>query len=222
MYVERKSSILCGHILQKEWKAVTDAPYPFLSARRSIRSYRPEPVPKEAVERILSAVTLAPTAHHLVHWHVAAIVRKELQITLAQAMANAWAVDLAAAGVPLERRTLLKERSVHRLSHGPVQILLSVNTQGLPGGESKAAQGEDSMAVQSVAAATFAILLAASSEGLGAAWHCPPLYCPDVVRTVLGLPHHLRPQAIVTLGYAADTPPMRPGRSLGENLTWFE
>jgi len=198
------------------------SPYPFLSARRSIRSYRPDPVPKAVVEQILGAVALAPTAHHLIHWHVSAIFRKDLQIALAQAMAEAWSADLAEDGVPLERRTFLKERSVHRLSHGPVQILLSVNTQGLPKGESKAAWGEDMLAIQSVAAATFAVLLAAADEGVGAAWHCPPLYCPDVVRGVLGLPQYLRPQALVTLGYPTDTPPARPVRSLGENLAWFE
>jgi len=197
-------------------------PYPFLSARRSIRAYRPDAVPREVVERILSAVTLAPTAHHMVHWHVSAIFRKELRIALAQAMADAWSVDLAADGVPLERRNLLKERSIHRLSHGPVQVVLSVNTQGLPQGDSKAAWGEDMLAVQSVAAATFAVLLAAADEGVGAAWHCPPMYCPGVVRGVLNLPDHLRPQALVTLGYSVDNPPPRPSRNLGENLAWFE
>jgi len=198
------------------------SPYPFLSARRSIRAYRSDPVPKSVVARLLSAVTLAPTAHHLIHWHLTAILQKEVQVKLAEAMAGAWSLDLAASGVPEERRKLLMARSIHRLTHGPVQILLSVNTLGLPVGNDKVAQGEDSLAVQSVAAATFAILLAAASEGLGAAWHCPPLYCPGTVREVLGLPTHLRPQAIVTLGYPANLPPPRPDRSLGENLIWME
>lgn len=203
---------------------ITDAvsPYPFLAQRRSVRAYRPDPVPREVLARIANAVTLAPAAHHQVHWHVSVITRADLRRRLAEAMAEAWDLDLAAAGVPAERRAQLTARSIRRLSHGPAQILLSVNTAGLPPGDSKQARGEDSLAVQSVAAATFAILLAAAAEGVGAAWHCPPLYCPEVVRAVLDLPAGLRPQALVTLGYPAQDPGPRPPRELGSALRWYE
>jgi hypothetical protein len=51
---------------------------------------------------------------------------------------------------------------------------------------------------------------------------CAPLFCPDVVRTSLDLPHDWEPQALVTLGR-----PAAPGRdrtriSADETIVWIE
>ena len=47
-------------------------------------------------------------------------------------------------------------------------------------------------------------LLAAHDAGLAACWLCAPLFAPQVVREALNLPDHWQPQAILTLGYAAE------------------
>jgi nitroreductase len=60
------------------------------------------------------------------------------------------------------------------------------------------------MAVQSAALACQNLLLAAHAAGLGAGWLCAPLFCPDVVRAALRLPADWEPQALITLGHAAD------------------
>ena len=61
------------------------------------------------------------------------------------------------------------------------------------------------MAIQSVANAIQNLLLAAHDLGLGACWLCAPLFAPDVVRAVLNLPSDWDAQALITLGYPADT-----------------
>ncbi len=66
-------------------------------------------------------------------------------------------------------------------------------------------QNEYIMAVQSAALAGQNLLLAAHDAGLGACWLCAPLFCPDVVRATLGLPADWQPQALITLGYPAET-----------------
>jgi nitroreductase len=65
------------------------------------------------------------------------------------------------------------------------------------------------MAVQSVGAAAQNLLLAAYDLGLDAGWLCAPLFCPDTVRAALDLSPTLHPQAILTLGYAAQEPKRR-------------
>lgn len=60
------------------------------------------------------------------------------------------------------------------------------------------------MAVQSTALALGQLLLAAHHEGLAACWLCAPLFAPEVVREVLTLPEDWEPQALITLGYAAE------------------
>jgi nitroreductase len=70
---------------------------------------------------------------------------------------------------------------------------------------SRQRQAEQAMAMQSVAAAVENLLLAARAAGLGACWVCAPLYCPEAVREALGLPEDWEAQALVTLGFAAET-----------------
>jgi coenzyme F420-0:L-glutamate ligase / coenzyme F420-1:gamma-L-glutamate ligase len=61
------------------------------------------------------------------------------------------------------------------------------------------------MAVQSTAMAGQNILLAAHDAGLGACWMCAPLFCPDVVQEALNLPQDWQPQALLTIGYPAES-----------------
>jgi coenzyme F420-0:L-glutamate ligase / coenzyme F420-1:gamma-L-glutamate ligase len=63
---------------------------------------------------------------------------------------------------------------------------------------------ERQMAVQGTAMATQNMLLAAHGAGLGASVMCAPLFCPDTVQAAIDLPAHWEPQALVTLGYAAN------------------
>jgi len=67
------------------------------------------------------------------------------------------------------------------------------------------AQAEHTMAVQSVALACQNLLLAAAAHGLGACWMCAPLFVPDLARRVLDLPADWEPQALITLGYPAES-----------------
>jgi coenzyme F420-0:L-glutamate ligase / coenzyme F420-1:gamma-L-glutamate ligase len=60
------------------------------------------------------------------------------------------------------------------------------------------------MAVQGTAMAVQNLLLAAHAAGLGACWMCAPLFCADTVAAACNLPADWQPQAIVTLGHAAN------------------
>ncbi len=195
--------------------------YPFLEQRRSVRHYDGRPVPPEVLARVAGAVTLAPAAHHGRHWHVAVITSPDVKHDLAAAMASAWDADLAAEGMPAVKRQRLTARNFPRFTQPPALVLLSADTRILPPPGRRDRPFEELMAVQSVAASGFAVLLAAAAEGLGAAWHCPPLYCPAAVRAVLGLPEYLWPQLILTLGYAAEQPGPRPERPLTDALQFF-
>lgn len=195
--------------------------YTALEQRRTVRHYQDRPVEEEKLRRIIQAVTLAPSAHHSTPWHLTVITDRSAGLRLAETMAAAWDRDMAADGVPAADRQRRVQRSVGRLSGAPALIVASLNTANLPAGDGYQARGEETMMTQSVACAVFALLLAASYEGLGAAWHCPPLWCPDDVRSLLGLPAHVRPQALVTLGYALSEPGPRPVRAIDDAVTWI-
>jgi nitroreductase len=72
------------------------------------------------------------------------------------------------------------------------------------------------MSVQSVAAYIQTLLLSTHYYGLGACWVCAPLFCPNVVKKVLGLPRNVEPQAMITIGYADEKPAPLPRKELDE------
>ncbi len=75
------------------------------------------------------------------------------------------------------------------------------------------------MAVQSTAMAGQNILLAAHDAGLGGCWMCAPLFCPEVVRDALDLPEDWQPQALLTIGYPAESRD-KTRRSLETSVVW--
>ncbi|MCS7125097.1 MAG: nitroreductase family protein [Candidatus Bathyarchaeota archaeon] len=53
--------------------------------RRSIRAYKPTPIPKETLEKILEAARLAPSAGNVQPWHFIVVTNPEKRATLAKA-----------------------------------------------------------------------------------------------------------------------------------------
>jgi coenzyme F420-0:L-glutamate ligase / coenzyme F420-1:gamma-L-glutamate ligase len=177
-----------------------------LLQRRSIRRYRPEPVPREMIERILTAATWAPSAHNRQPWRFAVIQDANQKESLAGAMGARLRRDLEADNAPQELIEKDTTRSYSRITAAPVLIALClsmVDMDAYP--DEKRSCAEYMMAVQSVAMAGQNLLLAAQDAGLGGCWMCAPLFCPDVVSENLNLPADWQPQALLTLGYPAES-----------------
>jgi nitroreductase len=71
-----------------------------IRSRRSIRRYRPDPVPRETIERLLEAAMWAPSAHNRQPWRVAVITPLETRRRLATAMGDRLWADRARDGDP--------------------------------------------------------------------------------------------------------------------------
>jgi F420 biosynthesis protein FbiB-like protein len=174
--------------------------------RRSIRRYTSEPVGRVVIEQILAAAAWAPSAHNRQPWRFAVVETAAQKETLARAMGARLRDDLQADGVAeavIEKDTA---RSYSRITSAPVLIALCLSMVDMdvyP--DEKRSRAEMVMAVQSVAMAGQNLLLAAHELGLGACWMCAPLFCPEVVRAALDLPDDWQPQALLTLGYPAET-----------------
>ncbi|HZU04954.1 MAG TPA: nitroreductase family protein [Chloroflexota bacterium] len=186
-----------------------------LRGRRSVRRYRPDPVPRALVETVLAAAAWAPSPHHSAPWRFVVLTRPEAKARLASAMAEAWRADLERDGVAPTRIATLLARSQERLRHAPVVIVLCITEERLdryPDARRQAA--ERTMAAQSAGAALQNVMLAAHARGLATCWLCAPLFCPETVTATLGLDPALHPQALLTLGYPAAPPPPRARPSL--------
>ena len=179
----------------------------FLTSRRSIRAYRPEEVPPSLIDHLIDVARWAPSAHNAQPWRFRVIQRAGLKERLAREMAIRFQEDLERGGCQRDRAIQQADASIERFSTSPALIVACIDPSQMdryPDATRKRA--EEIMAAQSLAAALQNLLLAATACGLGACWYCAPLFCPDVVRKVLLLPDHYIPQALVTLGYPAETP----------------
>lgn len=194
-----------------------------MRGRRSVRWFTDEPVEPERVRLILEAGRWAPSPHGRQPWRFAVLTRPEPKVRLADEMAATWREQLSLDGQPEEVVATRLEKARERLVRAPVVVILCLYLEDLdvyPDEDRQAA--ETTMAVQSLGAAAQNMLLTAHGLGLDGGWMCAPLFCPDVVRSALGLDERLIPHAMLTFGHAARDPVRRERLPLDELLALYE
>jgi len=170
--------------------------------QRACRAFSHEPVPDHIVERLLEAATHAPSAENSQPWVFVVVRDPETRAQIGAITADAW----ANAG---------REFSRPRLTPG----LFTAVDRGATGGVSDApvlvvVAGDTTQCVETALAASIFpaiqnLLLAANAAGLGSALTTLPTFAGDLA-TILGLPDHVRPVAVVPIGYPAR--PLGPPR----------
>jgi nitroreductase len=161
--------------------------YDTVNRRLSIRSYKPDPVPEDALNRILEAGRLAPSAKNIQPWKFIVVRDPEIRKQLVPACAGQQFVGDA-----------------------PVTICACAVESEAWGGMG----GYWSAAAVDVTIALEHMILAAAAEGLGTCWIGK--FVEDEVRKVLGIPEGVKPIALTPLGYPAREAKPRPRKPLSE------
>ena len=145
-------------------------------SRKSIRSYKDEPVSKEKLEMLIKAGMAAPTAVDKRPWEYIVITDRKVLNQLADALPYAKMASTAAAA-----------------------IIVGGDVRKQWGGL------ESDYWIMDCSAATENILLAAESMGLGAVWTAiyPEDARIRAVRQILGIPPHIVPLNLVPVGVPA-------------------
>lgn len=191
----------------------------FIEARRSIRAFTADPVPRAALDRLVTAACLAPAPHHSRPWRFVVIDTPAGKADLARGMGDRWRADLTADGVDPARVDELVEASRVKLTGAPAMVLGCLTWAGLDRyPDSARQQAEWGMALLSLGAGMENLMLAAAAAGLASCWVAAPIFCPEAARDALALPEHWRPTALVLVGQPASgyTPPVRPPVPLDE------
>ncbi|HRW03652.1 MAG TPA: nitroreductase family protein [Caldilineaceae bacterium] len=177
-----------------------------VQSRRSIRRYQQRPIAQSVLEELLTAATWAPSAHNRQPWRFCVVTSDATKFALSERMGEQWRQDLTADNADLdfiERRVAISHA---RITGAAALVVANVSMEEMDQyPDTVRAEAEWTMAVQSVALACQNLLLAAHQQGLGACWMCAPLFVPTLVRNVLSLPVHWYPQALITLGYPAES-----------------
>jgi F420 biosynthesis protein FbiB-like protein len=175
----------------------------FLEARRSIRSFRPEPVTRADLDTMVAAACIAPAPHHSRPWRWVVADREPARRDLAVAMGERWRIDLEGDGVDDARITELVDASVERLRAAPAALLGCLTWDGLDRYPDEARRrAEYGMSLLSLGAAVENLMLAATDMGFASCWVAAPIFCPEVARDALALPTEWLPHALVLVGRA--------------------
>jgi coenzyme F420-0:L-glutamate ligase/coenzyme F420-1:gamma-L-glutamate ligase len=197
-----------------------ESPLLSISARRTIRSFGPGPVPREAIEEAARAACTAPAPHHTRPWMFTALTSDGARRALLAATAEAWRRDLRGDGVAED----VIERRIHRsdavLGRAPVLIVPWIRFLGAhPYGDAERGHAEQEMFLLSGGAAIENMLLALHAQGLASCWISSTLFCQQETREVLSMSHEWFALGIVATGPPPPgTAPARPALDLSHHL----
>lgn len=161
-----------------------------IKKRRSIRKFDPtKEVTDEQIEKLLEAARWAPSAGNLQSWFFVVVQDQKTKEQLVEA---ARGQDFVAQASVIIVSCADPERSTSRYGR----------------------RGERLYTFQDVTIATQNIWLAATEMGLGAVW--VGAFNEDEVSQVLNLPPHLKPIALLPIGYPVESPSPPSRRSIKE------
>ncbi|MDQ1381107.1 MAG: hypothetical protein QOJ71_1826, partial [Actinomycetota bacterium] len=95
----------------------------FVEARRSIRAFRAEAVPRTDLDAIVEAACLAPAPHHSRPWRFVVVDTDEAKLALAYGMGERWRRDLRTDGVEAHRVDELVRASHEKLERAPAFVV---------------------------------------------------------------------------------------------------
>lgn len=176
--------------------------------RHSISKMRPDPVPRELVEKLLAAGAQAPNHYRVRPWRFF-VITGDARVRLGEVMAK----SLKQRQPDSLQQELIRERA--RPLRAPVLIAIAVDKPTEP----KVTELEN---ICAAAAAAENILLAANALGLGAMWRTGnAVHNPDV-KAYLGLEPDRPLIAFIYVGYPepGQAPLERP--SFEDRSTWID
>lgn len=193
--------------------------------RRSIRSFRPDPIPDDVLCKVLEAARLAPSGSNRQPWRFLVIkdaaMRKEVRrlgwdqkfleeppaVIFCLADLKAYSVDSGKR----RRREFVEYGVMETLSgrFADPKFMAEMDTRPEP--------VRDSVILPAVANTYIAIehmVLMAAALGLGTCW-VGAFEGKELMR-LFGLPDNLLPVALLPIGYPTRVPPPRPRLSMAE------
>lgn len=192
-----------------------DALTSIMRSRRSIRSYRADPVPREAVLRIIEAGRWAPSSANSQPWDIVVVQDASTKERIQESVRHCIARIKERRDFPF-----LRTFTAGYMLEAPVQLVICGDPRfsyvsmmhGVdPDIERWAMWGSVSMAVQNM-------LLAAHAAGLASVVFTN--FVPEEVKAILGIPDPLKVVCILPVGYATEQRAATVRRPVEEFVHW--
>jgi len=166
--------------------------YDVIAGRRTIRRFKPEPVARELLERLVNAARLAPSAANMQPLEFIVVDEAKLKTDVFPCLK--WAAYIAPAGDP-------------QPGEEPGAYIVTLAN----------AEVREKMFEYDIGAAMENMVLAALAEGVGSCWLLS--IDRDRLRALLGVPEHYRIDSVLALGYPAEDP---AAEVMGESCRYWK
>ena len=167
-----------------------------------ITRYKPDPVPREAIDKMLDAATKAPNGGNTQPWEFIVITDRALIAKVGQLYSDAWFETLGATPPPNEPPVYRAARYLaHHMPEVPAMILACVDHTR---GSAPYTPGEPIVRGRYASSLWLAVqnlFLAARALGLGTRLTTAHLRREAEMKALLGLPDYVETMALIPLGY---------------------
>ena len=196
--------------------------------RRSIKRFKPEPIPDEYVDKIIEAARWAPSGFNMQPWEFVVVKNQELKDSIVQICRTFMELNskMEAAREPWQVKTKQRPPStpsseVNDYSKAPVFIILfgdSRTNLGLPMSRRYDPYTKDLAYISGLASAFLYMHLAATTLGLASQWvsAISTPYGNCMVKNLLGIPLELEAYDMMAVGYPDAEPAPRIVRDRSE------
>jgi 5,6-dimethylbenzimidazole synthase len=175
--------------------------YRTIAARRDVREFLPDPIPKDILARILMAAHQAGSVGFMQPWNFVVVEDREIRRQI-RAHVEAQRL-LAAADFEGERREKYLAFKLEGIVDAPLNVCVTCD----PTRFGPAVIGRHTIRetdAYSTCGAVQNLWLAARAEGIGVGW--VSILEPARLRALLDIPEHIIPVAYLCLGYVREFP----------------
>ena len=182
--------------------------------RRTVRRFKPDPVPEGCIEKIIEVARWAPSGFHTQPWEFVVVKKKDVKESIIKAL-DKYAPPITKA--ESEEQQLNAARLSFR--DAPVFIIALTDWRakaGLPGHPTEINPMVSSVYCSSMASAFLTMHLAAASLGLASQWYTAASR-PEAereIRSIIGFPEVLSIYDMMVVGYPAAPPNPKELRNL--------
>ena len=197
----------------------------FLRTRRSIRRFRPDPIPDEYIEKMIEAARWSPSGANGQPWEFIIVKDQKTKNTIAELYREIRYEHYVIEQTRVEElrhhqlRSPLKDLPAFK--DAPVLIIVcgdrrTFQASVLAGRFLGEECGLEGTYTKNIANATYGLILAATALGLGAQWLTIGTNWAEMLKPLLDVPPILQLHTIVPVGYPAYEPRPPYRRSIEE------
>ncbi len=186
----------------------TEAFLELVRGRRSIRKFRQDPLPREALRRVIEAASWAPSASNRQDWEFRVVTSSSVKEKMQDIVRSRWESVLDKSSSEVIKEELQKYVSLFDwFSHAPALIIISAKRPesflyhilGDAAGDVAGTDISAAMAAQN-------LMLAAHASGIGSCCVTGPLAAQEELKELLEIGKGRKIVCLIALGYPAEQP----------------